>query len=1013
MVLFKRKGVFYLPKPNIEDDAADIWIIPQTSEVFTSYESYLQRMDWYKQKRFTCEVSGRSGMSFFDALRSEKAGSREVDQAFPDALKGPVLRRVQFSTTSRIDNLVDEVFDDFKADFYVGEVVTVVLEDGQRLNGRVRDKAKFPGILAEDGSIERRGFSRYFVRLIERPDEEALVDGEHIVRDRKIFTKQMLRSFIKNCVTREAWTGAPWLVKPELAVHFRIDTNIPPHLQYGYKVAERKAQRKAEQQEQRRLQHYTPEQIAAMQQGNYEEYQRAMQADPAFAAQQAAHNGWSAQRNMPNGHHPSMVPPPGYMLHIPPGDNYYLQHPAQIAPKYEPAPPPPPPIKYPIDDMDVEPLQDGTHRPTMKFATQSQAQDDNDENEDIIPGLGEPTVGLLLEIWNTLNVYCQVLLLDSFTFDDFVDAMQFSSDEVDCALQDEAHCAVLKKLVNPENEQNGAIQISLPDLPDPSDDEEQDEDSDEENEEESKETTPEPEYPAKRTRSSLNKVQNAEDDREDSTNGTEAARIHRAAEMFGDYGWIQRLRKRDFRNGGWQMVLVGLLHQLSGRPRLTDTCNKILTHLAPLDAEPTIQTVRLQYSTMDINLRTEALQTICQLFLETKAVKTFLEEMSNTMTQFRKVKIEHQRARKDAIAKLKDLRTQRHLLAPTPEKSPSPMPEVEDEMEGVKLDDGEVSIPDSDDEAPLNSRSLRRGVDRAAERKRKRDEEAERKAKDEKDKQNKGSKEYQKVLKTIDKERERMDEAEEQIMIVDGDLREADCPRTRVLGKDRFCNRYWWFERNAMPHSGLPDSSTAEAEYANGRLWVQGPDEMELLGYIDVPEQEKKNYASRFQMTPAERKDLEEGGTHLETANQWGFYDDPEEVDMLIGWLDPRGVRELKLKKELTLQRDVIARHMEKRKAYLAPREQSEEPSNVRMSTRTKTYISEANHRCLKWSNEMAVEEQGHRHIDPPPPKKGRGRKAAIEEPQMTTRRGAKADTGVTLNRQGNPVTRQGSRYNF
>ena len=237
MVLFKRKGVFYLPKPNIEDDAADIWIIPQTSEVFTSYDSYLQRMDWYKQKRFTCEVSGRSGMSFFDALRSEKAGSREVDQAFPDALKGPVLRRVQFSTTSRIDNLVDEVFDDFKADFYVGEVVTVVLEDGQRLNGRVRDKAKFPGVLGEDGSIERRGFSRYFVRLIERPDEEALVDGEHIVRDRKIFTKQMLRSFIKNCVTREAWTGAPWLVKPELAVGFRIDTNIPPHLQYGYKVA--------------------------------------------------------------------------------------------------------------------------------------------------------------------------------------------------------------------------------------------------------------------------------------------------------------------------------------------------------------------------------------------------------------------------------------------------------------------------------------------------------------------------------------------------------------------------------------------------------------------------------------------------------------------------------------------------------------------------------------------------------------------------------------------------------
>ena len=305
--------------------------------------------------------------------------------------------------------------------------------------------------------------------------------------------------------------------------------------------------------------------------------------------------------------------------------------------------------------MDVEPQRDGTHRPALNYVAKTQFQGGEERSTDIIPGLEEATIGLLLEIWNTLNVYCQVLLLDSFTFDDFVDAIQFSSDEVDCDLLVEMHCALLKKLVNPENEQNGAIQISLPDLPDPSDDEEE-----EEEEEESKEPTPEPEYPAKRTRSSLNKVQFA-DQQDEHMNGVDEQedRIHRASEMFGEYGWIQRLRKRDFRNGGWEMVMVGLLHQLAGRPRLTATCNKILAHLAPLDADPIIETVRLQYSTMDINLRAEALQTICQVFLETKAVKTFLEEMSNTMTQFRKVKIEHQRNRKDAIAKLKNLTIER------------------------------------------------------------------------------------------------------------------------------------------------------------------------------------------------------------------------------------------------------------------------------------------------------------------------------------------------------------------
>jgi len=32
-------------------------------------------------------------------------GSKEVDGVFPDALREPILRKVQFSTISRIDNL--------------------------------------------------------------------------------------------------------------------------------------------------------------------------------------------------------------------------------------------------------------------------------------------------------------------------------------------------------------------------------------------------------------------------------------------------------------------------------------------------------------------------------------------------------------------------------------------------------------------------------------------------------------------------------------------------------------------------------------------------------------------------------------------------------------------------------------------------------------------------------------------------------------------------------------------
>ena len=720
MVLFKRKPVRYLPHPPIDDQESDVWVISESNEVFTSYDAYLERMDFFKSKRFTCEVSGRSGLTFFDALRSEQAGSREIDEAFPQALREPVLRRVQFSTVSRIDNLVEDVFNDFKNDFYPGELVTVILDNASRLNGRVRDKAKFAEVRATDGSVAREAFSRYFVRLMDRPDEEALVDDAHIARDRKVFTKQMLRSFIKNTVTREGWNGAPWLVKPDIAERFRIDTNIPPHLQYGNKVAAKKAEKRQSVEkgegmfavwQSPKLPELKPaakgrkNQQAAQQQQRievhipppyYENYPPDMRHDPGLLPRSWDHMQTPPPPHFENYYH-------GYPQYMPPNGHYYppaMAPPQQMPPRMVPQPPPPPPpIKYPIEDLDVEPVRDGTHRPTLKFVAKEQCHEPK-STDHIIAGLRHKTTGMLLETWNTLNVYCQVLKLDSFTFDDFVEAMMFSSPEADCELFVEAHCAILKQLVNSENDDEGAIQISLPDLPNPDEDEE-----DEEEEEESKPPTPtpEPEYPAKRTRSSLNKVQFAEPDPEPEEDVPMVE--HRAAEMFTEYGWIKRLQKRDLKNGGWELVMVGLLHQLAGRPRVTGICNKILSHLAPLDAEPTIDTARIQYSApWIVNLRMpKLLQIICQLFLETKSCQDLLgrnEQHDDTPIE-RSRSSTKEPARRQSSQAQGAARLKRRLLAPEPEKSPTPMPELEDAMENAKVEDEDVSIADSDDEDPI------------------------------------------------------------------------------------------------------------------------------------------------------------------------------------------------------------------------------------------------------------------------------------------------------------------------
>lgn len=535
-------------------------------------------------------------------------------------------------------HILTSIQQEFKSDFYPGEPVLILLEDNSRLHGTIRDKANFAEQLYADGTIKTPAYARYLVKISDRPNEEALLDQDHITRDRKSFTKLMLRGFIKNNVTRESWTGAPWLVKPSVADEYKISTEVPKHLQYGAKVAEKKAMKKADQEgffgffSSQQLPELKPavkgakakmtaHDHAKSREAQYQEYQRSLNGNPTFLP--------------PNPLRPTKPPLVG---------DKKMPHPLVLI-KHESRPPTPPPVKYPMEDLELAPNKDKTHRPTLKFLMVGDTDDDG--AEDLLPDDVEPeSVGLLLETWDTLNVYCEVFQLDSFTFDDFVQAMRFSSEEMDCELFVEIHCALLKKLVNSEGN-GGAAQISLPDFP--SEDSDTSENSDEDDENEESEEEEEDSGPARRmtTRGSLAKKE-AESLKAQLEEPEEDERIHRAAEMFGNYSWIDRLRRRDFRNGGWELVMIGLLHQLSVRPRLEQTCHEILKHLAPLDEPATQKTAREQYRTLDVNLRVKALQIICMLSLETKAVRNYMEECSVQMTEFRKVKIEHQKARKAA-----------------------------------------------------------------------------------------------------------------------------------------------------------------------------------------------------------------------------------------------------------------------------------------------------------------------------------------------------------------------------
>lgn len=542
------------------------------------------------------ELSARRSIPML--TRTQTHGGKEVEETFPEALKGPVLHKVQFQIVSRLDSLVDDLYDQFKQDYYPGEEITVSLDGGEKATGLVRDKTAFGPKILPDGK-KCRPTTRYLVE-VKDDGREMNVTEDHIYRERGSFTKAMLRSFLKRTTFREAWNGAPWLVKTDYANQFHIDCRVPSHLQWE----------------------------------TVKEGRRQLQA-----AKRAGHSVEV------NGNGPMRLPE---LKPAPKG--YKGRHSLQMdepPPKEEtPPPPPPPPPKYPIDDLLLE-HRPGAVRPPLRYmCVDPPVETDGDEPHGV--SIKMESVGPLLETWDTLNVYCEIFQLDSFTFDDFVEAMIIASEQTPVQLFDEIHCSVLKILVDSESD-GGKVKITLPEL----DEDDSDEEGDEDDEDPEETPEPEPKPTGRATRSSMAKLEAerlaaeaaaAEEEEVRKENETK----HRAEELLAEYNWIEQLRKRNFADGGWEMIIVGLLHQLSKKPGKTEACEELLLQLVPPILEPSQERVRQAYGELDVNYRVRILQIICMLTMETSAIRGYLDECSETMTKYRKDKIDWQRMRKQA-----------------------------------------------------------------------------------------------------------------------------------------------------------------------------------------------------------------------------------------------------------------------------------------------------------------------------------------------------------------------------
>ncbi|SSD60922.1 uncharacterized protein SCODWIG_02683 [Saccharomycodes ludwigii] len=246
MVLYKRKPII-LPDPPLLPNDLDIkvWLIPETGEWFRTYEEYLNRIYFYNKHVFTCEITGTSCLSFFQAINSEEREFENLESKFPLKLREPVAKFLHFNVVTRLDLLVEHVYIKFKTNFFPGELVLLINKQQQQSitennstnnNNKkeywiVREKAQFNAIIDPQTKIELNpAYSKYSI-FNEKTGESKIVDQAEIHRDRSTFTKHLIKCFCKITLTKASpKMGAPWCVKPEYLQVYGLDMTWPVKL---------------------------------------------------------------------------------------------------------------------------------------------------------------------------------------------------------------------------------------------------------------------------------------------------------------------------------------------------------------------------------------------------------------------------------------------------------------------------------------------------------------------------------------------------------------------------------------------------------------------------------------------------------------------------------------------------------------------------------------------------------------------------------------------------------------
>ncbi|CAD6263623.1 unnamed protein product [Miscanthus lutarioriparius] len=178
---------------------------------------YLNRLDLYRQNIWTCKVSGKSKLTYKEALVCEQQAAAKAQQ-LPKERMAPVLQMIQHSTLSLTD-LVNKVYSTLLLDLFEG------LELHAKKDGS-EAACKILKVISSGGT------KSYEVGWIGKGNEvinTSVVKADDLIRKKAPASRNALKIFIRDSTSETS----PWTLHADLAKKYGIPTEVPVDIMNG------------------------------------------------------------------------------------------------------------------------------------------------------------------------------------------------------------------------------------------------------------------------------------------------------------------------------------------------------------------------------------------------------------------------------------------------------------------------------------------------------------------------------------------------------------------------------------------------------------------------------------------------------------------------------------------------------------------------------------------------------------------------------------------------------------